>query len=90
MAEIGIKELKATASAVIEDVERGASYVVTKRGRPTAVLRPIDAASDDSPGSAMRMIEPTRSLLSIQRKRRRPARWAIISLDLLLEDRRRR
>ena len=34
MAEIGVKELKATASAVIEDVEAGAAYVVTKRGRP--------------------------------------------------------
>jgi prevent-host-death family protein len=46
MAEIGVKELKATVSAVIEDVERGAAYVVTKRGRPAAVLLPIDEAED--------------------------------------------
>lgn len=46
MAEIGVKELKATASAVIEDVESGAAYVVTKRGRPAAVLLPIDEAED--------------------------------------------
>ena len=46
MAEIGVKELKATASAVIEDVERGAAYVVTKRGRPAAVLLPIEEAED--------------------------------------------
>lgn len=46
MAEIGIKELKATASAVIEEVEGGASYVVTKRGRPAAVLMSIDEAED--------------------------------------------
>lgn len=46
MAEIGIKELKASASAVIEDVEGGTAYVVTKRGRPAAVLLPIDEAED--------------------------------------------
>ena len=46
MAQIGIKGLKATASSVIDDVEGGYAYVVTKRGRPTAVLLPIDEAED--------------------------------------------
>lgn len=46
MAEIGVKELKATASAVIDEVERGVAYVVTKRGRPAAVLVPIEEAED--------------------------------------------
>jgi len=46
MAEIGVKELKASASAVIEDVEGGAAYVVTKRGRPAAVLLPVEEAED--------------------------------------------
>lgn len=46
VAEIGLKELKATASAVIEEVEGGACYVVTKRGRPAAVLMSIDDAED--------------------------------------------
>lgn len=46
MAEIGIKELKTTASAVIEQVEAGAAYVVTKRGRAAAVLLPVDEAED--------------------------------------------
>jgi prevent-host-death family protein len=46
MAEIGIKGLKATASAVIEQVEAGTSYVVTKRGRPAAVLLPVEEAED--------------------------------------------
>lgn len=45
MAEIGIKELKASASAVIEQVEAG-GYLVTKRGRPVAVLLPVDEAED--------------------------------------------
>ena len=46
MAEIGIKELKATASAVMDDVKGGTAYVVTKRGRPVGVLLPIDEAED--------------------------------------------
>ena len=46
MAEIGVKELKATASAVIDRVKGGAAYVVTKRGRPAAVLLPVEEAED--------------------------------------------
>ena len=46
MAEIGVKQLKATASAVIDEVEGGAAYVVTKRGRPAAVLLPVEEAED--------------------------------------------
>ncbi len=46
MAEIGVKELKATASAVIDRVERGTAYVVTKRGRAAAVLVPVEEAED--------------------------------------------
>lgn len=46
MAEIGVKQLKATASAVIEQVESGTAYVITKRGRPAAVLLPIEEAED--------------------------------------------
>ncbi len=46
MAEIGIKELKTTASSVIDQVEHGAAFVITKRGRPAAVLMPVDEAED--------------------------------------------
>jgi prevent-host-death family protein len=46
VAEIGVKQLKATASEVIERVEGGAAYVITKRGRPAAVLLPVDEAED--------------------------------------------
>jgi prevent-host-death family protein len=46
MAEIGVKQLKATASTVIKEVEAGATYVITQRGRPAAVLLPIDEAGD--------------------------------------------
>ncbi len=46
MAEIGVKELKASASAVIDRVEAGTAYVVTRRGRPAAVLLPVEEAED--------------------------------------------
>ena len=46
MAEIGIKDLKAEASRVVDEVAKGASYVVTKRGRPAAAIVPIEDAED--------------------------------------------
>ena len=46
MAEIGIKELKAGVSRVIDEVSAGASYVVTKRGRAAAVIVSIEDAED--------------------------------------------
>jgi len=46
MAEIGIKQLKANASEVVSRVESGKAYVITKRGRPAAVLLPIEEAED--------------------------------------------
>jgi prevent-host-death family protein len=46
MAEIGVEEFKATMSAIIDEVEGGATYVVTKRGRAAAVLFPVHKAED--------------------------------------------
>lgn len=46
MGEIGIKQLKNTASRVIDDVEAGERVIVTKRGRPAAVIMSIDDAED--------------------------------------------
>lgn len=46
LAEIGIRDLKSGASRVIDEVEAGASYVVTKRGRAAAVLMPVEEAED--------------------------------------------
>jgi prevent-host-death family protein len=46
MAEIGIKDLKTGVSRVIDEVAGGRSYVVTKRGRPAAVIVPIEEAED--------------------------------------------
>ena len=46
MAEIGIKELKSGASRVVDEVAAGRSYVITKRGRPAAVMVPVEDAED--------------------------------------------
>lgn len=46
MHEIGVKELKNTASRVLEEVEGGERVVVTKRGRPAAVIMSMEDAED--------------------------------------------
>ena len=46
MAEVGVKQLERELSRVIRAVERGTPVMVTKRGRPAAVILPIDEAED--------------------------------------------
>jgi prevent-host-death family protein len=46
--EIGIRELKARASDVVRAVkEQRTQYVVTQRGKPVAVIIPMDAVLPD-------------------------------------------
>jgi prevent-host-death family protein len=46
MSEIGVRELKARASEIVRRVqEERQRYVVTVRGRPAAILLPVDEAS---------------------------------------------
>lgn len=43
MSEIGVRELKTHASEIVRSVrEERARYVITQRGRPVAVLLPLD------------------------------------------------
>lgn len=51
--EIGIRQLKNEASAVIERVERGEVITVTRRGKPVARVIPADM----SPGLAKMILE---------------------------------
>ncbi len=45
--EIGIRELKTRASEVVRKVkENRARYVITQRGKPAALLIPLDAEVD--------------------------------------------
>jgi len=44
MEKIGIRELKARVSEVVRVVkEQRARYIITQRGRPVALLLPLDA-----------------------------------------------
>lgn len=70
MAEIGIKELKSGASRVIEEVSGGRSYVVTKRGRPAAVIMPIEEAEDLVLANAEEFVNMRRSARAAYRKGR--------------------
>lgn len=46
MPEIGVRDLKISASEIVRAVrERRARYLITYRGRPVGVLLPIDDAS---------------------------------------------
>jgi len=43
--EIGIRELKSRASEVVRAVkEERARYIITQRGKPAAIIVPVDAA----------------------------------------------
>ena len=44
MPQVGVRELKVRASEIIREVrERHARYTITYRGRPVAVLLPLDS-----------------------------------------------
>jgi prevent-host-death family protein len=49
--EVGIRELKARASELVRAVkEERARYVITQRGKPAALIIPLDAALPDKSG----------------------------------------
>ena len=48
MPEIGIRQLKNETSEILRAVrEEGAEYVITYRGQPVAVLRPVETPVED-------------------------------------------
>jgi prevent-host-death family protein len=49
--EIGIRELKSRASELVRTVkEQRARYIITQRGKPAALIIPLDAAPPDKSG----------------------------------------
>jgi prevent-host-death family protein len=49
--EIGIRELKARASELVRAVkEERARYIITQRGKPAALIIPLDAATPEKSG----------------------------------------
>lgn len=47
MASVGVRELKANASKIIERSARGEPFIVTRRGRAVSVLLPFDVDLED-------------------------------------------
>jgi len=44
MKTLGLRDAKASLSAVVEAAERGAATTITKHGRPAAVVVPVEDA----------------------------------------------
>jgi prevent-host-death family protein len=44
MRTLGLRDAKATLSAVVEAAERGEATTITKHGRPAAIVVPVDDA----------------------------------------------
>lgn len=47
MATIGVRELKAKASQVLDRAEAGEPFLVTRRGRPVTVVLPFNIDTED-------------------------------------------
>lgn len=47
MAEVGIRDLKAHASDIVERAEAGEAFLVTRRGKPVAVVLPFGVQAED-------------------------------------------
>ena len=47
MAVVGVRELKAKASEIVERSSKGETFLITKRGRPVSVIMPFDGALED-------------------------------------------
>ena len=50
MPEAGVRELKSRATRILREVrDRRARYVITYRGKPVALLAPLDTTAQASP-----------------------------------------
>jgi prevent-host-death family protein len=82
---IGIRELKARASAIVDDVKgRRISYAVTKRGKPQALIVPVDAGerlTSSAPADSAWEVWQTLADQLAQDARRRKLRSAVEELD---------
>jgi prevent-host-death family protein len=47
MAAVGIRDLKTHASDIVERAEAGEAFLVTRRGKPVAVVLPFSIDAED-------------------------------------------
>ena len=82
--EIGIRELKAHTSDVVRAVrEQRARYVITQRGKPAALIIPVDAALPENS-----LDDSWNKLLEIRGKLSKRKRGKKSSVEILSEMRR--
>ncbi|MFM7737044.1 MAG: type II toxin-antitoxin system Phd/YefM family antitoxin [Alphaproteobacteria bacterium] len=82
MKSVRIADLKDHLSTHLRAVERGSSIEVRDRDRPIARIVPV------SPGPPrLQVVRANRPFATVRDRRHSPARWAVSSLDLLLEER---
>lgn len=63
MSEVGIREFKAQASKIIDEVgAHAARYTITRRGRPVAVLLPIADVPVEAAASGLQADDVWREL----------------------------
>jgi prevent-host-death family protein len=84
MRRVKIAEFKSQLSRHLRAAERGEEIIITDRDRPIARLIPAAEVK------ATRLQPAELPVSALLRKRFRPTRWRTSSLELLLEDRRRR
>ncbi len=85
MTRVKIADLKDHLSEHLRAVERGAEIAVTDRNRPIAKITPFSSKS-----RRVDIVPARRRFSAADKKPLSPARWAIDSLGLLLEERRER
>lgn len=85
MTRVKIADLKDHLSEHLRAVERGSEIEVTDRNRPIARISPLSSQK-----RRVDMVPARRRFSAADKKPLSPARWAIDSLELLLEERRER
>jgi prevent-host-death family protein len=84
MKQVGVADLKNNLSRHLRDVKAGETIEVTDHDTPIARLLPVE------PKTFLQLRAPLRPFAEIRDKVYEPANWPVSSLDLLLEDRRKR
>src|SRR6266511_227986 len=82
MRRVKIAELKDQLSKYLRAVEQGEEVEVTDRNRPIARIVQVDRSP-----VRVAVMRPARSFAVLRGRRFRPARWAVDSTELLLEER---
>lgn len=58
MVQVGVRELRQTASELLRRVAQGETFEITDRGRPVAVLSPVPEGSPLERLRAIGLVEP--------------------------------